>query len=217
MRAVAFDLRGHGRSKPLKDRDYSIEHQAEDIDAIANGLGIEEFVLVGHSFGGTVALDYAGIHPERVAGLLLADPSGDARRVPEEQMGQFLRALESESYLKVIEDYYSYLLAGSKPYVREKILQDLQNTPRETVVEAFKASLKYDPFPALRRYLGPKLSVITHLNDAPFSLHRIDTDLPYVRMTGTSHWLQMDKPEEFNKIMDDFIMSIDAKGRNDNL
>ncbi len=210
-RAVAFDLRGHGRSPPPKDGDYSIESQAEDVDAVADNLGIDKFVLIGHSFGGTVAIAYAGSHPERVAGLLLADPSGDARMVPEEQMRQFLSALESNYYPKVIEDYYSQLLVGARPDVREKILQDLRNTSRETVIGTFKATLEYDPFPALRSYHGPKLSIITHLNDMPFSLHRIDTSLPYIRMAGTGHWLQMDKPEEFNKIMDDFLVAIDAK------
>jgi len=206
-RAIAFDLRGHGCSQPPKDGDYSIESQADDVDEVANGLGIERFVLAGHSFGGTVAIAYAGSHPERVAGLLLADPSGDARMVPGEQMHQFISAMESDSYSRVIEDYYGQLLVGARADVREKILQDLRNTPRETVVGTFKASLEYDPFPALRSYLGPKLSVITHLNDAPFSLHRIDTSLPYMRVTGTGHWLQMDKPVEFNKILDDFLAS----------
>ncbi|MGA9098555.1 MAG: alpha/beta hydrolase [Methanotrichaceae archaeon] len=209
-RAVAFDLRGHGRSQPPKDGDYSIESQAEDVDAVANGLGIERFVLVGHSFGGTVSIAYAGSHPERVSGLLLADPSGDARMVPEKQMRQFLSAMESESYIKVIEDYYSQLLVGAMSDVREKVLLDLRNTPRQTVVGVFKASLNYDPFPALRSYEGPKLSVITHLNDAPFSLHKIDTSLPYLRVAGTGHWLQMDKPVEFNKTLDDFLASVDA-------
>lgn len=212
-RSVAFDLRGHGCSSPPTDGDYSIESQAEDIAAVADSSGIDRFVLVGHSFGGTVAIAYAGAHPERVAGLLLADPSGDARRVPGERMRQFLSALESESYSKVIEDYYSQLLAGSKPHVREKIMRDLRNTLPETVVDAFGAPLKYDPFPALRRYSGPKLSVITYLNEAPFSLHKIDTSLPYIQMAGTSHWLQMDRPEEFNRIMDDFIASVDEKRR----
>lgn len=211
-RAVAFDLRGHGCSKPPADGDYSIESQAEDVDSVADSLGIDRFVLVGHSLGGIIAVAYAGAHPERVAGLLLADPSGDARQVPEEQMRQFLFALESESYSKAIEDYYNQLLAGSTPRAQEKVLQDLRNTPAETVVGVFKASLKYDPFPPLRRYSGPKLSVITYLNDAPFSLHKIDTGLPYAKMTGTGHWLQMDRPEEFNRIMDDFIASVEAKG-----
>jgi pimeloyl-ACP methyl ester carboxylesterase len=210
-RAIAADLRGHGRSRLPLDGDYSIESMAKDVDVIASYLAIKRFVLVGHSLGGTVAIAYLRRSPERVTGLLLADPSGDARMVPDEQMRPFLGALESDSYSSVIEDYYDRLLVGSRPKVREKVLQDLRSTPRGSVIGMFKASTMYNPLPALQGYIGPRLSVITHLNEAPFSLHRIDTSLPYIRVAGTSHWLQMDRPDEFNRILDDFLASIDAR------
>lgn len=210
-RAVALDIRGHGNSESPNDGDFAIESLANDIDVVADELGLKRFVLVGHSSGGTVAIAYAGWHPEKVAGLLLADPSGDARKLPAEQANQLIRALESDSYSKAIEDYYSMLLTGSQPSVREKVIQDLRNTPRETVIGIFKSSLGYDPLTPLQLYRGPKLSVVTSLNDAPFSLHNLDSDLPHVQVTGTGHWLQMDKPEEFNRILDNFLASVESK------
>jgi len=210
-RAVAFDIRGHGNSEPPKDGDFAIESLASDIDVVANEIGLKRFVLVGHSSGGTVAIAYAGSHPEKVAGLLLADPAGDVRKVPAEQVDLLMGALESDSYSKAIEDYYSMLLTGSQPAVREKVIQDLRNTPRETVIGIFKSSLWHDPLTPLQLYKGPKLSVFTSLNDAPFSLHNLDADLPHIKVTGTGHWLQMDKPEEFNRILDDFLTSVESK------
>lgn len=87
-------------------------------------------------------------------------------------------------------------------------MQDLRDTSNEAVVGVFKELFKYDPVPALERYDGPKLSIITSHNETPFSLHNLVSDLPHKRITGTGHWLQMDKPEEFNRIMDDFLASI---------
>ncbi len=188
-----------------------MESMAKDIGAVADALALESFVLAGHSMGGTLAIAFAARHPERVAGLFLADPSGDARQVPQEQMSQLILGLESESYQKVIEGYWGMLLTGSLPEVRDKVMKDLRATPRETVVSAFKQSLGDDPVTPLRSYRGPKLSVTTTLNDAPFSLHNLLPDLPHVRITGTSHWLQMDRPEEFNRILDDFLKSVEAK------
>lgn len=210
-RAVAFDLRGHGNSESPKDGDFKIESLASDIDVVADELGLKRFVLVGHSSGGTVAITYAGSHPEKVAGLFLADPSGDVRKVPGELANQLISALESDSYSRAIEDYYGMLLVGSQPAVREKVLQDLRNTPRETVIGIFKSSLWHDPLTPLQLYKGPKLSVVTTLNDAPFSLHNLDPDLPHILVTGTGHWLQMDKPEEFNQILDDFLALVESK------
>jgi pimeloyl-ACP methyl ester carboxylesterase len=210
-RAVALDLRGHGNSESPKDGDFSIESLASDIDVVADELGLKRFVLVGHSSGGTVAIAYASSHPEKVAGLFLADPAGDVRKVPTEQANQLMRALESDSYSRAIEDYYGMLLVGSRPEVREKVIQDLRNTPRETVIGVFKSTLRYDPLTPLQLYKGPKLSVYTSLNDAPFSLHNLDTDLHHIQVIGTGHWLQMDKPEEFNRILDDFLTLVELK------
>jgi len=210
-RAVALDIRGHGNSKSPKDGDFAIESLANDIGAVADELGLKRFVLVGHSSGGTVAIAYAGSHPEKVAGLILADPSGDARMVPAEQVNLMIGAMESDSYSKAIEDYYGMLLTGSQQAVREKVIQDLRNTPRETVIGIFKSTLLYDPLTSLQLYKGPKLSVYTSLNDSPFSLHNLDTDLPHIKVTGTGHWLQMDKPEEFNRILDNFLTFVESK------
>lgn len=208
-RAVALDIRGHGSSGPAKDGDFAIESMAEDIGAVADELGLNRFVLVGHSAGGAMAIAYAGSNQEKVAGLLLADPAGDVRMVPAEQAGQFITALASDSYSAAIEDYYSMLLTGSQPAVKEMVIRDLRSTPRETVVGIFKSSLLFDPLTPLQHYKGPKLSIVTAFNDAPFSLQNLDRDLPYIEVTGTGHWLQLDKPDEFNRILDDFLKAVE--------
>jgi pimeloyl-ACP methyl ester carboxylesterase len=208
--AVAFDLRGHGLSEAPRSGDYSMHSLADDIESVANASGLQRFILVGHSLGGTVSIDYASRNPEKVAGLLLADPSGDARKLPNEQIQPFLTALDSESYAEAIEGYWKGLLVGSGQSVREKVMQDLHSTQRKTVVEIFKQSMQYDPLTPILSYPGPKLSITTHLNDAPFSLHNLLVNLPYIKMYGTGHWLQMDKPEEFNRILDDFLLFVEG-------
>jgi hypothetical protein len=47
------------------------------------------------------------------------------------------------------------------------------------------------------------LSFVTPSNDEPFSLHNLRTSLP-TPFAKTGHWLHMDKPEEFNRILDGF-------------
>ncbi len=208
-RAVALDLRGHGQSLSPANGDYAIDSMAQDVQTVIDQLGIERFILVGHSMGGSVAVAYAGAYPQRVAGLLLADPSGDSTRMPVEEVQQYLGALESEAYSNVVEGYWSQILTGSAEITETKVLQDLRDTSKATVVGVFKELFKYNPLPALERYNGPKLSVITSLNETPFSLHQLVPDLPHEMITGTGHWLQLDKPEEFNRIMDDFLASVD--------
>jgi len=208
-RAIALDLRGHGQSSSPDNGDYAIDSMAQDVQAVVDQLGIERFILVGHSMGGSVAGAYAGVYPERVAGLLLVDPSGDSTKMPIEEVQQYIGALESEAYMDVVGDYWSQILHGSTETTQAQIMRDLHNIPKATVVGVFKELFKYNPVPALERYDGPTLSVITSINETPFSLHKLVPNLTHKIITGTGHWLQLDKPEEYNQIMEEFLSSVD--------
>lgn len=72
---IAIDLAGHGRSG--RDRgDYSITANAVIVRGVLDQLGIERALIVGHSYGGGVALAEAVIFPEKVAGLALVASGG---------------------------------------------------------------------------------------------------------------------------------------------
>jgi 3-oxoadipate enol-lactonase len=66
---AAFDQRGHGLG--LRSPSFRLEECADDVAAVADTLGWEEFVVVGYSMGGTIAQLVAHRHPERCAGLVL--------------------------------------------------------------------------------------------------------------------------------------------------
>jgi pimeloyl-ACP methyl ester carboxylesterase len=206
-RAVAIDLRGHGDSDPAAGGDYSIAGLAADVAAAVDQLDLRHFVLAGHSLGATVAIEYAGRHPERVLGLLLVDPNGDQTRLPREQVEPFLAALR-EDPLRELSDYFRQLVVGGDPDASRWVLDDLQLTAEDAVVGALEASMSYPPLPALARYPGPRLAIVSSLNSLPFSLHKLLPDLPTHLLPGTGHWLMMDRPEAFNRRVDDFLAEI---------
>ena len=203
-RAVGIDLRGHGRSEPPSDGKYSIEEQVPDLDAAVDELGLERFALVGHSFGAGVALEYAAGRPGRVTHLVVADPIGDGTQTPEAEIRPFLEALDSPAYTETIEAYWSSI-AGSDGAVLERLLADLRATPRETVVRGLHAVMAYDPKPALARLRVPALAIVTPANDFPYSMHQVGAGLPHRVIEGTGHWLQIERPAEFNRILDRFL------------
>ena len=84
-------------------------------------------------------------------------------------------------------------------------MRDLRATPRESVVEIFKATMQFDPKPALATYRGPALVVITPSNDFPFSIQRLKGGPPHRVVEGTGHWIQLDKPAEVSRILDQFL------------
>lgn len=70
------DLPGWGDSSRNIDASYSIDAQAARLDSFVNTLGLQQFVLVGHSLGGAIAAVYASEHPEHVSNLALVDSFG---------------------------------------------------------------------------------------------------------------------------------------------
>jgi pimeloyl-ACP methyl ester carboxylesterase len=67
----------------------------------------------------------------------------------------------------------------------------------------------YNPLPALDGYQGPKLLVDTPHGDGPDALHNEEPTIPRMTIEGTSHWPQLDKPDEFNAMLDDFLRLVD--------
>ena len=73
-RVLAFDRPGHGQSSRLRLTDASPWRQAELIHAAARQLGVADAIVVGHSFGGAVALAYAMSFPTLTTGVLALAP-----------------------------------------------------------------------------------------------------------------------------------------------
>lgn len=72
FRVTLFDLRGHGYSS-MPPSGYAGATVAGDLLGLLDHLGIARCSLVGHSYGGGVALEFAGLHPERVERLAVLD------------------------------------------------------------------------------------------------------------------------------------------------
>jgi haloalkane dehalogenase len=72
VHSLAPDLVGMGQSgKP--DIDYSFTDHARYLEAWFDALGLRDVVLVGHDWGGALAMDWAARHPDRVRGLVLME------------------------------------------------------------------------------------------------------------------------------------------------
>jgi len=76
-RVIVPDLRGHGQSDAPFTK-YSMSELTEDINTIAEALNLpEKFILVGHSFGGSICVEYTNAHPERLEKLVLIATAGE--------------------------------------------------------------------------------------------------------------------------------------------
>ena len=74
-----------------------------------------------------------------------------------------------------------------------------------TVVELVAAGYEvfaFDPVPAINAYPGPKLIIDTNHADGRHALYRQVPEVPRQVIAGPSHWPQLDKPGEFNRVLD---------------
>jgi pimeloyl-ACP methyl ester carboxylesterase len=69
---TTYDLRGHGYSQ-MTESGYTSKDMARDLAGLMDSLGIERAHLVGHSYGGVIALHCAVMYPERVSSVTLKD------------------------------------------------------------------------------------------------------------------------------------------------
>ncbi|MDQ3655753.1 MAG: prolyl aminopeptidase [Chloroflexota bacterium] len=135
-RAVLFDQRGSGRSRPLADEpdaDLSANttaHLIADIEALRQLHGIEKWTILGMSWGTTLGLAYAQAHPWRVNAMVLALVTTTSQREVEwltrdvgrifpEAWERFSAAVPGPLQHLPLVDAYATLLFDADPAVRD--------------------------------------------------------------------------------------------------
>jgi 3-oxoadipate enol-lactonase len=148
FRCLMPDLRGFGDSQ-APNSGYSVDEQADDIAALIEVLGVEHFVLVGHSLGGKIALALAARRPKGLQRLVLLAPSPPTPEpMPDEERARLLIGFGDP---KAAEHTARLITARAiSPAIRSRIIEDnlrsspeawhawLQSGSREDISERMK-------------------------------------------------------------------------------
>lgn len=103
---ILFDQRGAGRSRPKAGReDNTLPHLIADMEIIREKFGFERWIIVGGSWGATLALAYAQAHPNRVSGIVLRATFLGTRSELEGAFADVLRRF----YPDLSEDFFGVL------------------------------------------------------------------------------------------------------------
>jgi pimeloyl-ACP methyl ester carboxylesterase len=146
-RVIALDQRGHGDSPRDPELRYEPASMARDVEAVLVALGAKRVVLVGHSMGGRVSMEFAGLHPEMLAGLVLVDigPESDPR-------GIVRISLETQEQTWTFDSLADYRRVLSRQYPEtapDVLARMAEHWTRELPDGRFE--LKLDPQFSLRR------------------------------------------------------------------
>ena len=219
---IAPDLPGHGASaKP--DAPYTIDFYAGVIRSLGHALGVERAVVIGNSLGGQIAVELALTYPRWTRAVVLVAPAGG--------FSQAMRAV----WWAVSPAASPWLMRAVLPRTLERCFYD-RTTPayatRQRVLEERLADADYPEFARavarsvggalasgqqpLRRLRQPAL-VVWGADDRVVALassRRMMGELPQARLVvfqRCGHLPMLEHPEQFNRLVEEFLRTLDAE------
>jgi pimeloyl-ACP methyl ester carboxylesterase len=204
-RVITLDLPGHGKTGAPADGKFSMDLFARAVEAVRAESGVDKVVLVGHSMGAPVIRQYARLYPGHVAGLVAVDGPLDIRQFPADFKPPVLTGAEGR---KTREGLIKGMFTPQTPVaLQQKILAMMLAAPEATAVGAMMsitdpALRKQDvtPMPALAVWAGTAQQM-PKLEEARQVLPKYEQ----TQVAGTGHFLMMEKPDEFNRILTTFV------------
>lgn len=107
IKVVTFDQLGVMRSEAIAENEsYSMEYQIEMIEEMRKYLGIEKWSILGHSYGGMLAVLYAHTYPNSIHKVILECPSlcfEDSAKSIAEYLSEHIRSLNNDQAVKLCE------------------------------------------------------------------------------------------------------------------
>jgi len=219
-RVIRYDARNHGISK--SDPDTFSHH--DDLFRLFEELGIEKAVVMGLSMGGYIAQDFTLSYPEKVSALVLAGPGMSGYEFHgeefEEYAEDYTEAARSGDPAKIIESFQKAWTDGPHrepsevdSVVREKVRSMAAETFEIRNREAIEKRLSPPAIGRLSEINVPVLVVVGKV-DMP-GIHEIvdmiEKEVPGTRkvvIDGAAHMVNMEKPEEFNRVVLEFLSEL---------
>lgn len=226
-RFLSIDLRGHGDSSWDPEGDYGSRALARDVLEVLLALNIRKPILIGHSLGGSVALQLTGMLEQFTAGLVLVDfgPESDA------SSSQKVRAeiIDTPARFDSIDEYVLWL-RDRRPLANGRALRNLAaHALRRTQTGAFEPKLDRrvaddsplseephaDEFWRMLSSARCPSLVVRGIGSAVLkpqvALRLAHQALPKGRLatiSGAGHAVMTDNPEEFNRTIRTFLASL---------
>jgi pimeloyl-ACP methyl ester carboxylesterase len=224
FRTISFDPRGVSRSE-APDAPITIRTIADDVAALLHALKIESAHILGASFGGFVAQEFALAYPSMTRSLSLCCTSyGGPGHIP--PSAETLRALASTKGLNTEERVSENLLlafsqefvTGNREEVEKVITLRAQNyVPEYAYLHQLQAARDFNAEERVRRIRAPAL-VLTGDADiiVPWENSRnLAARIPHARLniiSGGSHTFFIEKAAEFNRAVISFVKEVESAG-----
>jgi pimeloyl-ACP methyl ester carboxylesterase len=230
-RVLAMDVRGHGRSQAGAD-GFGRKAAARDLATVLDHFDLDDAVIVGHSMGGMILMEFAGEFPDqlakRVAGLvfmdtaayqLLPSPALPVARALGRHVKQRFESGRPVPQPPFGDDDFSWAFArlafGQQPSAKAigQVRRFLEEMPQSTAVPSYIDLLDHDARRVLAATHTPSLVLVgsRDLLTPVFAARRVAGILPHARLEvvpGAGHQLMQERPDEVAALLDEFVAAL---------
>ncbi|MET4083930.1 pimeloyl-ACP methyl ester carboxylesterase [Pedobacter sp. UYP30] len=209
-KVVQIDLGGHGKSDKSR-KNWTSKQYVDDIIAVIDNLNLTEVVLVGHSMSGGYVLETA-INLPKIKAIILVDTLKDLDKlITYEQAEQFMFVHYRSDFKFAVENILpKSLFVENTPIALKQRLQKefLQNEP-ELAVNVIEPLYKMEIQKIARSINIPVRAI--NSDTAPTNIEnnrKYLKDYDCTTINGTAHYPMLEKPDEFNSILDTLLKEL---------
>ena len=201
---VAIDLAGHGESGRGR-ADWTMPAFGQDVAAVVRQLGLRQVVLAGHSMGGPVIVAAAQLLAEVVIGVVGVDTWRTLDLTRSAEQSQEILAPMRVDYLSAASARVrGMFIPASAPALVERVVAGMTSTPAEIAIGAMGGIHQYDAGQRaeLLAIAAPKYAINSDYlatDHAAAARHGVRV----VEMSGTGHFVMLEAPDVFNRLLDD--------------
>jgi len=215
-RVVTIDLAGHGESG-LGREVWSMKAFGQDVAAVVDELGLEQVVLVGHSMAGPVVVEAARLLGSRVKTIVGVDTFNDVgARYSEEQIEAAFQPFHADFTGAMRQWVSGAFLPTSDSALVGQIAEDMSSSPPAVAFGAAEQMFVWyddESAAALRDVHAP-----IRLINSDYQTTNVDVAREYVSqldvvlMSGVGHFVMMEDPDTFNRLLSEIVEGVRAGG-----
>ncbi len=208
-KVVTIDLAGHGESGTER-KDYSVQLFGSDVAAVVNDLKLSKVILIGHSMGGSVILEAAKLLDKKVIGLIGVDTyQSFTDDWSAEQKEKFLEPFTKDFKSTTVEFVKQMFPKGADSVLVKKVADDMSSAPPAVAISAMRNLFFYDSLPTLSKLELPIISINCDMYPLSLEENRKHVkSFSFKHMSGVGHFLALEKPDEFNKLLREAVLEI---------
>lgn len=215
FQVLTVNLRGHGESTSLPDQGkspFKLSDFAKDLILLLDELNIPKVHFVGNSMGGNVGYEFLQNNPERLLSLVTF---GTTAKIKKSKLTVFILKLVYRLMNQKILAKLS-AAAGVKNSSKEKIKEMMQKVNKKTILQLLILLANFNYLPVITTAEIPAMIIkggkdkeINNVLESTLKSWQNHDIFEVIEIKNAGHFANLDNPEEFNKVLEQFVEKID--------